>query len=49
MEKFLKIDAKLRRNKNNSGYVLILFINDGLLDKCKELKMTVNQELLDNA
>jgi hypothetical protein len=39
MEKFLKIDAKLRRNKNNTGFALVLFLNDGLLDKCKELKM----------
>jgi hypothetical protein len=35
MEKFLAINAKLHRNKADTGYVLTLFINDSLLKACK--------------
>lgn len=35
MEKFLKINAKLRRTRSKNGFVLTLFVNDSLLDKCK--------------
>jgi hypothetical protein len=42
MEKFLTINAKLHRNRNNTGYVLALFINDSLLKACKgEVKLDV--------
>jgi hypothetical protein len=39
MEKYLQINAKLKRTEKNDGYVLILFIGDNLLNKCKELKV----------
>lgn len=39
MEKYVTLNAKVRRTKG--GYAITIFINDGLLEKSKQLAIGV--------